>query len=743
MKNDMLRITKRTISLFAVITIAVILSIVAVGWWVASQIDKEASEEQSRLAASGLDALVQELPKTQESVTIWNDAVEAARANDEAWLSENLVEWMGEFYGYQRVYLLDASDRAVRAARDGKLVPDTRFLSDERALAPLIEALRRDMAQAVVGRGDTNDALSTVFVSDFVAFPDGSVAGVSIRPLVGTGADPVQSPGTEYLQVVAQTLNDDVSKELGNRFGLRNLAFIEGDRAREIGPWLQVRNKAGEVLGGFTWTPHRPAGALLKAVGPFAVAGLVCAGLLVILLMIRLRGMSDDLAVSKAKAQHMAFYDSLTGIPNRALFQDRLVHALEVAKREGAQIAVHYLDLDGFKNVNDTLGHPVGDRLLVEVAKRLVSIGRASDTIARLSGDEFAIIQTGVANDNDAEILSRRVIDELGRPFDLDGDHASVGASIGVALSRASDSGDDMLRKADIALYQAKENGRGCFQVFVEDMDDIVRKRRAIGRELRRALERQEDLQFVYEPIHGARKGDLVGVQAQLRWEHSDYTGVRSEIIVAIAETSGLITQLGEYALNAICAFAASCNVPWVSVPMTPAHFQNERLADRILEIISAHGIDPGRVCFEIRNGERLRHSQRVRNCLAQLRSAGVGIVLTCFSTDNVSLNYLREHGVDKLKVDRAFINALGSVTEARSIIGALVNLVHTLKIGMVVEGVETVEEYEMLKDIGCTEFQGPLISPALAPGQMRSLLACSSSGMTYDDGDRAKVGGF
>ncbi len=742
MKNDMLMITRRTINLFVVVTIAAILAIATVGWWAASEIDEEAVEDQVRLARNGLDALNQQLPKNQESVTVWSESILAARKNDEQWLADNVVEWMGYFYGYERVYLLDGANQPIRSARNGKLASNSSFEADAPALMPLIEKLRAEMAQAVEGLSETREALEGLFVVDYAAFPDGSVARVSIRPLVHSDDSVMQAPGTEYLHVVARTLGEDLSGKLESQYGLHNLAFLPGTVFRASRASLEIRNEAGEVLGGFFWDPHRPARALIGTVAPMAVAGLFCAAALIMLQMIRLRRISDDLAASKAKTVRLAFYDSLTGIPNRALFQDRLAHALEMARRNSDQIALHYLDLDGFKNVNDTLGHPVGDRLLVEVAQRLLSIGRASDTIARLSGDEFAIIQVGVANDAEAEALSARIIRELNRPFDLDGDYASIGASVGIALSRVSDTSEDMLRKADVALYQAKESGRGCFQIFVEDMDDIVRKRRAIGRDLKVALEKGRSLQLRYEPIHGVKKGELVGVEARLRWDNPDYCGIRPDIIIALAESSGLLPQLGEFALNEICAFAASCEVPWVIISMTPAHFQNERLADRILEVIAGHGIAPGRIHFEIRNGERLRLSERVRACLARLRAAGVGIVLTNFSTDETSLRYLREFGVDKLKINRAFINALGNVKEARAIIGALVALAHALKIDVVVEEVETEQEREMLRDIGCTEFQGPLISPALPASQMRSLLSYSRNGGSYDGGDRAKASG-
>ncbi|MEF2074207.1 putative bifunctional diguanylate cyclase/phosphodiesterase [Consotaella aegiceratis] len=693
------------------------------GWWGVQTIDGNALEFEKRLVQSGLDDLEARIPRAQATSTIWSEAVLEARAGNGEWLDDNLVQWLGSYYGFERVYLLDAADRPVRAARDGKPAADVTYQEDEPALAPLVNRLRARMAEAA----NSTEAITEMGVQDYVTFADGRVAIVSVRPLVPEAGDPAQQPGTEFVHIVAATIDGDMTAELVERFGLQRLVFADKELST-TDAHLPVLNGAGQVVGYLNWEPHRPASDLIRHIAPAASAVLGALVLVVLLLLDKLHRTSSSLEVSEAHAKHIAFHDALTNIPNRALFEDRISQALARGKRSGGAIALHYVDLDRFKHVNDTLGHPAGDRLLVQVSQRLTALVREVDTVARLGGDEFAVIQVDDVSDTAAEQLAARIIEALDKPFDLLGDEATIGASVGIAVSLPSDTPEEMMRKADIALYQAKENGRGRFQLFFSDMNEIVRQRRKIERDLRSALQSpspvDQGLRLVYQPIYCGLSGRLIGAEGLLRWGHPIHGALGPEAIVAVAEDRGLIDPLGLWVLGRACEMAAASDVPWIAVNVSPLQFRDGRLCDKVMATIEKHGIEAGRIQIEITEGLLLQNSPVVQTCLRELRKSGIRVALDDFGTGYSSISYLRTYGIDKLKIDRSFVRQLGANDDIDSIVEAIVGLARAMNIQVTAEGVESLAQRNRLVDLGCDELQGFLMSRPIEAEEFRALLA-------------------
>lgn len=413
----------------------------------------------------------------------------------------------------------------------------------------------------------------------------------------------------------------------------------------------------------------------------------------------------------KAAEAQMANYDALTQMPNRALLMDRLSIACARAER-GEYTAVHYVDLDRFKSINDTLGHPLGDNLLKAAAQRLKSCIRASDTVARLGGDEFVIVQTAIKSGADARVLAERVLARLSEPFHISTKSIQCGASIGIALAPQDGSeAVELIRNADLALYRAKSNGRGIYRFFEESMDSQVRAQRALELDLAKAIELNE-LSIVYQPIVDLRSGAVTSCEALLRWNHRDKGAIRTDQLIAIAEATGLIRPIGEWVLKNACREAATWSEPaQVAVNVSSCQFGSADLDALVSDALKESGLPPNRLVIEITETAYFQRSPLTLETLMRLRARGVQIALDDFGSGYSSLSYLHSLPIDRLKIDRSFISELSSRERAVPILRAIIGLGRDLGVATVAEGVETREQLEHLTSEGCTHAQGYLFS--------------------------------
>jgi diguanylate cyclase (GGDEF)-like protein/PAS domain S-box-containing protein len=422
-----------------------------------------------------------------------------------------------------------------------------------------------------------------------------------------------------------------------------------------------------------------------------------------------------DRKLAEQRIQHLAHHDSLTGLPNRRLFQDRLAQAVSIAERSGHGLAVLSLDLDGFRAVNETLGHPGGDAVLVEVGNRLAACLRESDTVARLDGDAFAIVQSFGDQPRGAAGLAERILRLLAEPIDVAGQRTTIGASIGVALFPSDAQAPDMLlRNADLALARVKQEGRGMFRFFEPDMDARLRLRSRLEHDLRGAMLRRE-LRLHYQPLLDSTTLAIEGFEALLRWEHPERGFISPAEFVPVAEECGLIGALGQWVLETACAEAASWSRPWrVAVNLSPAQFHQRHLAATIRAILNQAGLAPSRLELEITEGILIDDAERALATLRELKALGVRIALDDFGTGYSSLSYLRRFPFDKLKIDASFVQALGDGGEADAIVRAIVALGRSLSLHITAEGVETPEQLRLLRAQDCDEVQGFLLGRPL-----------------------------
>ncbi|MEO8683335.1 MAG: bifunctional diguanylate cyclase/phosphodiesterase [Devosia sp.] len=692
----------------------------AFGWWAASRIDDRSIARETRAVQTGLTEVASRIPVEQDSSAVWDDSVINLRANNEAWIAENLAEWMSQYFGHDRVYILDADNRPMRAVADGARVDASTYEDDRGAIEPLVTSLRAEMAMASAGAEDSTETITGLGTRDYAILGDGMAGIVSVRPIVPATDAVHQAPGTEYLHVSVRLIDKALIGEISAKYEVPALDFerdVQSDGAKSAIPLL---TKAGRVIGFFTWVPEKPASQLIKETAPAIGIALAVAGAAVYLLLRRLRRTSSQLEYSKAEASFLAFHDPLTKIPNRALFEDRLEQALANMRRTGKGVALHYIDLDRFKHVNDTLGHPAGDALIRAAAGRLAGLVDQVDTVARLGGDEFALIQFQIDDTPTALTLAQRIVDAFEVPFILEGHTARIGASVGVVVATDGEAdANDLMRQADIALYEAKDGGRGRYQLFEDSLDEAVKDRRALELDLQAALSTDEGLELVYQPIFDVRSGQIAGAEALVRWNHPSCGRLPPDRFIGLAEERGLIDQLGLWVMRRACQFAVSSQLPWIAVNVSPLQFRDERFAETVFEVLAETGLHPKRLEIEITESLLLQNSPIVQLMLVHLRASGIRVALDDFGTGYSSISYLRNHGVDKLKIDQSFTKQLGQDHEIDSIVRSIIELGRAMNMAVTAEGVETEAQRAVLTAMDCNQLQGYLLSRPLTPEKL------------------------
>jgi len=421
---------------------------------------------------------------------------------------------------------------------------------------------------------------------------------------------------------------------------------------------------------------------------------------------------------------HMARHDALTDLPNRVLFRERMAEGLARVEGGGETLALLCLDLDNFKGVNDTLGHPIGDRLLGTIAERIRGAVGEGDTVARLGGDEFAVLQCN-ASARSAEMLARRLVEIIAEPVEIDGQEINSAVSIGIALAPNDGTAADHLMKcADLALYRAKAEGRATFRFFEPDMDARIQARRAMELDLRRALTAGEFF-LVYQPQINLATNELIAMEALLRWSHGERGTVSPAEFIPLAEEMGLIVPLGEWVLREACKEAARWPDPIkVAVNLSPVQFRNRGLVAMVTHALAAARLAPHRLELEITEAVLLQDDEMILAMLHQLRALGVRISMDDFGTGYSSLSYLRSFPFDKIKIDRSFIKDVERNRDSASIIRAIAGLGASLGIETTAEGIETDEQLELVRRAGCTEMQGYLVSPPRPASELGDLIA-------------------
>jgi diguanylate cyclase (GGDEF)-like protein len=437
---------------------------------------------------------------------------------------------------------------------------------------------------------------------------------------------------------------------------------------------------------------------------------------------------------AEARITHLARYDELTALPNRVNFRDEIERLLAVPHGATQLSALLFVDLDQFKQVNDTLGHPCGDQLLCTVADRLRDMLRPEDFVARFGGDEFVVFQQNIKSGEDAAYLARRIVDHLSERYKIDNHLVEIGASVGIALTSPGVTADTLMKNADMALYRAKADGRGTFCFFREEMAQIVEARRILELDLRKALA-NEEFELLYQPLVNLKSGRIATCEALLRWNHPVRGTVSPVDIIPVAEDMGLIVDLGRWILRKACM---EC-MKWpeavsVAVNFSPQQFHQRELLSEVRYALEVSGLPANRLEIEITESSLLRNTQSTHDVLSQLHAIGVRISLDDFGTGYSSLSYLHNFPLQKVKIDRSFLEGIDS-DRPLTLLRGVARLSADLGMLVVVEGIETNEQLELISADGTvTEAQGYLFSRPVPAVRVRQLLNASHSRRTPDE---------
>ncbi len=732
-KNDLRRLTAligAALGFFSVLLVAVI---VYTGW----SADRDAVQRERQQVENALDDGVSRVLDEQKSIAWWDDAVinvAMGQVNTD-WTDIEIGAFLNETYGHDEVFILNSANEPVYAYVNGVNVePRAAFALHATDSALVVREARGGVASGLrararafeLGQNNYRELLGATHAgwSAHVLNVDGDayvVSAITIVPNVNAAL----LRGTPYLLLSFVAADEKFMSDIGAGLLLPDLALsAEPMRgaSRAVEPFMADDDTP---LGHLTWTTRRPGHALMVFILPLVVAALFSAGLLTAAFIRRLKRASAALADREEESRFQALHDALSGLPNRHHFVERLQEALDglVLSRNNTNIIVAYIDVDRFKDINDTMGHQAGDSLIMSVAARLTSALAPDDFLARFGGDEFAVLRLATRPDAGAD-LAERLSTAFEEHFDVWGQHVRMTASIGIAM--APDHGgspEELMRHADIALYQGKNQGRDRAMFFCAEMAAEVEQRREVELELHAAL-RAGELALHYQPVVSCADGRVKGLEALLRWRHPTKGDISPGVFVPIAEEAGLMPALGAYVLNR--AFTEAKNWPdlEVSINLSPVQFRHVDLVELLEQLVAEHQVEPSRIVLEVTEGVLMESTDRNRQILEAVRALGFKIALDDFGTGYSSLRYLSDFRFDKIKIDRAFVTDIQERKRALTIIQSVVTLGRGLGMRIVAEGVETEAEASVMRLVGVNELQGFFFSPAVPPARVGELCA-------------------
>jgi diguanylate cyclase (GGDEF)-like protein len=669
----------------------------------------DAKQHEQQLVANGFANKIIEVDKGIVPQTVWDESLANLEARNLAWAQNNIGQYLYDTSFFQYSFVLDKDDRLFFAADTGEMTALSLYENFAPAMHKAIRDIR-DRERARRSKGFMLGSLKEPVQYHNLLRLNGKVFIVVaslVEPDFGTVR---QKYPTAPIVVAATEVNDQFLQQFGRRYMLPDLHLrqVQVDDTRDVAE-VDLNDDRGQYVATLTWTPVRPGTELALKLLPPTLVTIALFFVVTALFHRRSWRAVQELIASEARASHLAYHDPLTGLPNRVMFFDRLGVALDQLRRNGTPVAVHCLDLDRFKDVNDTFGHQIGDELIVAASKRIAEVCRRSDTFARLSGDEFAIVQLD-ATPHAAARLAERIVDAISQPMDLSSGRIHVSCSIGVNLLIEGEvSAADALRHADLALYRSKNNGRAQYSFFEPEMDAAMRMRREIETELREALY-DGDLHMVYQP-QADKHGRIAGVEALLRWHHPTRGDISPAMFIPIAEECGLINEVGMYTLREVFLASRKWDGLKVAVNISAAQLRMRDFPEKVAELLKECAVDPRTFELEITEGLLLGDDPVTHGVLKELRQMGFSIALDDFGTGYSSLSYLQRYPIDKIKIDRSFIANLGIERESVAVVQAIVKLARALRLDVIAEGVETTEQRDQLIDIGCEEIQGYLYS--------------------------------
>jgi diguanylate cyclase len=625
---------------------------------------------------------------------------------DPAWVDRRVGQWLETFYNADIVAVFGADDQIeyFRSRNAGEAVP-----ADLPAqLSPALDLLRgRPSAQLrraliVSAQNLAEPTRGVALIQEFLDQP-------AIVAAVAVGDEKsLAQPGDRAPVVMSiKYINERLLAKIGERLQIDGLHMSDAAATTGEDRITALADGDGRPLARLMWRPKRPGEAVITSIVPLAAVVLVAFALLILIIVRHMRHTATAITSGERQLRHLALHDPVCGLPNRIYFGERLERAIAEVRGGGPTAAVFYIDLDHFKDVNDTLGHHIGDELILNVTRRLSEIMREDDLVARLGGDEFAIIMTCASDHYSLQATAERILAAICTPFIVSGHNINIGASIGIAvIDSCIHDARDILRYADMALYRAKNEGRNRACIYDAAMDADLSNRKLLEGALRQAIKNRE-LRVVYQPIVNPSGKRLVGVEALARWLHPVQGEIPPARFIPIAEHSGLIVELGEFVLRRACLDGRNWPGLTVSVNVSPLQFRRPDFVEAIERILRETGFEAGRLELELTESTLLGNLEGAEIAMLRLKGTGVCFALDDFGTGYSSLLYLRRFPFDKLKIDSSFVRSIEKAADAAAIVHAVVSLGRGLGMRVTAEGVETPDQHLFLRAAGVHSMQG------------------------------------
>ncbi len=694
-----------------IVAVAIVCIVVAV-LSSAERADDLSVRHEQQLFTQALDAQGKRVLRALESIASSPAAISNIRDKfDPDWADNRVGRWLRTFFDHNYVFIFDSNDQPIYALDDGHAATPAWLHSVTPDLMPVLDYMRgreaelRGAIRLNPSDADGPGARHQGAVIRRVLNRPAVIAAAAVGPLVAArGAPGADAP----ILVSVKLIGHDMLSGIAAQLRLSHLRSIGTGPVPATDHVYDLTDPEGDPIARFAWSPKQPGAEIVHNVFPFIAVALAGFALLAAFVLRYMRRTASAIAVGESRLRHLAMHDPLCGLPNRIFFGERLQAVIDEVRLGSAPAAVFYIDLDHFKDVNDTLGHPIGDELIRDVTLRLSRTLRGDDLVARLGGDEFAVISS--IGDDVAKMMAvaQRVITAICAPYSINGQNIIIGASIGIAIIDRNCAGAaDIMRYADVALYRAKNEGRNRACIYDAAMDADLCNRKLLEADLREAIE-NDRLKLFYQPIVSKDGERVIGVEALCRWTHPERGEIPPSEFIAAAERSGLIIELGAWVLRRACtdgkAWPADLTV---SVNVSPLQFRRLDFVDVVERILAEAEFEPTRLELELTESVLLGNLETAETAMLRLKALGVRVALDDFGTGYSSLLYLRRFPFDKLKIDRSFVHSIEKAADAAAIVHAVVSLGRGLGMQVTAEGVETADQQLFLRAAGVHSMQG------------------------------------
>jgi diguanylate cyclase len=689
-----------------IVAIAIACLVVAI-FTSARRADEVSLKREQQLIEQALAGRGARVLRELESVATTTAATQGIRDNyDVQWVERHVGNWLEAFFNHDLVLIVDGSDQ-VRFARS-RASGDIGMIALPAPLLTIVDQLRGRLAAnpdalAVAGAPDPHKpgraASCIVQVMDKPAI----VAAAA----VGSDSDLADGNAGAPIVISVKYIDPDLLREIGDRLQMSDLHVIDGISDAGDLHTTAISDPQGDAITRLAWKSTQPGGQVAGSALPFIAVAIAGFAFLAGLVVRHTRRTTQAIAAGESQLRHLALHDPVCGLPNRIYFAERLESAIGEVRRGGSSAAVFYIDLDHFKDVNDTLGHHIGDELILNVTQRLSRVMRGEDLVARLGGDEFAIITSCPSDSYSLQAIAGRIIAAVCAPYSISGHNINIGASIGIAvIDRRARDAADILRYADMALYRAKNEGRNRACIYDAAMDADLSQRKLLESDLLHAV-RNNGLAAFYQPIVNSSGDKMVAVEALARWTHPTAGVIPPSVFIPIAENSGLIVELGEWMLRRACLDGRNWPGLIVAVNVSPLQFRRSDFVDVVERILKETEFDANRLELELTESTLLGNLETAELSMLRLKAIGVRFALDDFGTGYSSLLYLRRFPFDKLKIDSSFVRSIETAPDAAAIVHAVVSLGRGLGMRVTAEGVENAEQHLFLRAAGVHSMQG------------------------------------